>query len=56
VEHLQSSLGACDIALTPEDLTKIDEILPPGANVTNYCTLYERMCRAVNKPEPLGPF
>jgi len=56
VEHLQSSLRACDIALTPEDLTKIDEILPPGANVTNYCTLYERMCRAVNKPEPLGPF
>jgi aryl-alcohol dehydrogenase-like predicted oxidoreductase len=56
VEHLRSAVRACDIDLTEEELTKIDAIIPPGANVTNYCTLYERMCRAVNKPEPLSAF
>ena len=56
VEHLRSALTACDIQLTEEELTKVDEAIAPGANVTNYCTLYERMCRAVNKPEPLSPF
>jgi hypothetical protein len=35
---------------------QVDGIIPPGTNVTSYCTLYERICRAVNKPEPLGPF
>jgi aryl-alcohol dehydrogenase-like predicted oxidoreductase len=56
VEHLRSAVNACEIELTEEELAKVDEVIPPGANVTNYCTLYERMCRAVNKPEPLGPF
>lgn len=56
VEHMRSALKACDIELTEDELAKVDEIVPPGTNVTNYCTLYERMCRAVNKPEPLGPF
>ena len=56
VEHIESSLRACEIEFTQEELDRIDEIIPPGENVTNYCTLYERMCRAVNKPEPLGPF
>jgi aryl-alcohol dehydrogenase-like predicted oxidoreductase len=56
VEHMRSSLKACDISFTPEELAQVDEIIPPGTNVTNYCTLYERMCRAVNKPEPLGAF
>lgn len=56
VEHLRSSVRACEVELTAEDLARVDEAIPPGANVTNYCTLYERMCRAVNKPEPLGPF
>lgn len=56
VEHLRSALRACEVELTTEELARIDEIIPPGTNVTNYCTLYERMCRAVNKPEPLGPF
>ncbi len=56
VEHLRSAVKACEIELTEEELAKVDEIIPPGGNVTNYCTLYERMCRAVNKPEPLGPF
>lgn len=56
VEQLQASLRACELELTAEELAKIDEIIPPGTNVTNYCTLYERMCRAVNKPEKLGPF
>lgn len=56
VEHMRSAVKACEIELTEEELAKVDEIIPPGGNVTNYCTLYERMCRAVNEPEPLGPF
>ena len=55
-EHVRSALKACEIELTEEELARVDEIIPPGGNVTNYCTLYERMCRAVNEPEPLGPF
>jgi len=55
-EHVTSSLNACEVQLTAEDLAAIDEAIAPGTNVTNYCTLYERMCRAANKPEPLGPF
>jgi len=56
VEHLRSSVKACEIELAQEELDKVDEAIPPGTNVTNYCTLYDRMCRAVNKPEPLGAF
>lgn len=56
VEHLRSAVKACEIELTGEELAKVDEAIPPGANITNYCTLYDRMCRAVNKPEPLSPF
>ena len=56
VEHLRSAVRACDLELTPEDLAAVDDVIPPGTNVTDYCTLYDRMCRAVNKPEPLGPF
>jgi len=56
VEHLRSSLKACEIELTQEELDKVDEAIAPGGNVTDYCTLYDRMCRAVNKPEPLGAF
>jgi len=56
VEHLRSSVSACDIELTAEELARVDEVIPPGGNVTNYCTLYDRMCRAVNKPEPLSAF
>jgi len=56
VEHLRSSVSACEIELTEEELARVDEVIPPGTNVTNYCTLYDRMCRAVNEPEPLRPF
>ena len=56
VEHLLSSLKACEIELTQEELDAVDEAIAPGGNVTDYCTLYDRMCRAVNKPEPLGAF
>jgi hypothetical protein len=37
-------------------MARVDEIIPPGENVTEYFTLYKRMCRAVNEGEPLGPF
>jgi aryl-alcohol dehydrogenase-like predicted oxidoreductase len=56
VEHLRSSVSACEIELTEDELAKVDEVIPPGRNVTSYCTLYDRMCRAVNKPEPLSAF
>jgi len=56
VEHLHSIVRATEIELTKEEMDKVDEAIPPGGNVTNYCTLYERTCRAVNKPEPLGAF
>ena len=56
VEHMRSAISACEIELTEDELAKVDEIIPPGENVTKYCTLYDRMCRAVNKPEPLGAF
>ena len=29
--HLEENLGALDVELTPEDLRRLDEILPPGA-------------------------
>lgn len=56
LEQWQASVRSCDLELTAEDSARVDEIIPPGTNVANYCTLYERMCRAVNKPEKLGPF
>ncbi len=56
VEHLRSSLKAAEVELTAEEMAQVDEIIEPGGNVTNYCTLHERMCRAVNTPEKLGPF
>ncbi len=56
VEHLRSCVAACDIELTQEELDKVDEAIEPGGHITNYCTLYDRMCRAVNTGEPLGPF
>jgi len=34
----------------------VDEAIAPGDNITDYCTLYDRMCRAVNESEPLGAF
>lgn len=56
VRHLRSSVKAADLELSQEEMDAVDAVIPPGGYVTNYCTLYERTCRAVNKPEPLGPF
>ena len=47
VEQLESSLRACEVEFGQDELDRIDEIIEPGGNVTNYCTLYDRMCRAV---------
>ena len=33
MEHLESQLGAADVTLTAEVLDRIDEIVPPGANL-----------------------
>jgi aryl-alcohol dehydrogenase-like predicted oxidoreductase len=33
MEHLESQLGAADVALSDEVLDRIDEIVPPGVNV-----------------------
>lgn len=56
VEQAQSSLRACEVEFSREELDRIDEIIAPGEAVTNYFTVYTRMCRAVNTPEPLGAF
>jgi aryl-alcohol dehydrogenase-like predicted oxidoreductase len=56
VEHVESALRASEVELTEEEMDRVDEIIPPGANVTDYFTLYRRMCRSVNEGEPLGPF
>lgn len=36
LEHLRDTVAACDIELTPEELAKIDEIVPPGRWVSDF--------------------
>lgn len=36
IEYLRSGVKACEITLTDQELTKIDEIVPPGGYVSNY--------------------
>ncbi|MFO7948338.1 MAG: aldo/keto reductase [Armatimonadota bacterium] len=56
VEHIRSSLSACEIELTDDELRRINEIIPPGKNVASYFTIYDRMCRAVQEDIPLPAF
>ena len=56
VGHVESALRAAEIELTEEEMARVDEIIPPGETVTDYFTIFKRMCRAVNEGEPLGPF
>jgi len=35
-EYLRSGVEACEVELTPEELARIDEIVPPGSYVSNY--------------------
>ncbi|MGI5817814.1 MAG: aldo/keto reductase [Armatimonadota bacterium] len=56
VGHVESALRAAEIELSDEEMQRVDEIIPPGEALTEYFTLYRRMCRAVNEGEPLGPF
>jgi len=35
-EYVRSGVEACEIKLTPDELARIDEIVPPGASVSNY--------------------
>lgn len=56
VEHIKSSIRACDIEFSEDELERIDEIIPPGENVANYFTIYDRMCRAVKEDIPLPAF
>jgi hypothetical protein len=37
-------------------MDRVDEIIPPGENVSDYFTLYRRMCEAVNEDKPLPTF
>jgi len=36
VDYLHSALKACQVEFSPEELSKIDEIVPPGGHVSNY--------------------
>jgi len=56
VGHVESALRAAEIELTDEEMARVDEIIPPGGNVTEYFTIFRRMVKAVNEGEPLGPF
>lgn len=56
VEHVKSALRAAEVELTQEEMDRVDEIIPPGGNVTEYFTLYRRMCEAVNENKPLPTF
>jgi aryl-alcohol dehydrogenase-like predicted oxidoreductase len=33
MEQLEDNLGAVDAAISPDILTRIDELVPPGTNV-----------------------
>ncbi len=35
-EYLRSGVKACDVKFTPEELARIDEIVPPGTYVSNF--------------------
>ncbi len=50
VEHLQSAIHACDVKLSDEELSLIDEIVPTGRAVNDYydAVVYSRMRKAVN--------
>jgi aryl-alcohol dehydrogenase-like predicted oxidoreductase len=34
LEHLESQIGAADVALSPDILDRIDEIVPPGVTIS----------------------
>ena len=36
VDYVRSGIKACDVTLTEDDLARIDQIVPPGAWVSNY--------------------
>ena len=48
MEHLHSALSTLAIALSPEELARIDEIAPPGSHVSDYwgMNVYRRLCPA----------
>ena len=35
-EYLRSGIRACNVDLTPEDIARIDSVVPPGGHVSNY--------------------
>lgn len=54
VEHVRSAVKACDVALTPEDLARIDEIVPPGQAVSDFYAgnIYARIREVVATGDP----
>ncbi|MCK5732872.1 MAG: aldo/keto reductase [Candidatus Latescibacteria bacterium] len=55
VEHLRAALRACEVKLSDEERTRLDEIVPPGsAVVAHYNPLVrDRMCKAVQAGDPM---
>ena len=55
VEHLRAALKACEVKLSDEERTRIDEIVPPGSTLINHYNplVYGRMCKAVNTGDPM---
>lgn len=56
IEHLRSAIKACEVKLSKEELSKIDEIIPPGTAVSNYydVNVYAHMRRALNTGDPMS--
>ena len=55
VEHLKAALKACEVELSDEERTRIDEIVPPGSTLIDHynALVYGRMCKAVNAGDPM---
>ncbi len=47
VRYLDENIGALDVELSPEDLARLDEILPPGAAAGE--RYHERGMETVNR-------
>ena len=55
VEHLKAALKACEVELSDEERTRIDEIVPPGSTLIDHynALVYGRMCKAVDAGDPM---
>jgi len=53
IEHLRSTMTALEIELTPEELARVDELVPPGQFVSDFYdgNVYARLRKAIMDPD-----